>query len=291
MAKFDLGTLVENVRKTFKGNTKVSKRIGTGDDLRELTEKDYIKMPSFWQESTGTFGMPFGKVVLIAGNSDTGKTALAITAMKAAQEQGCGIIYAETENKTSSNDLSNWGVDPSQVMMVHSAIAEEVFELVCHSWDEFKKAYPDSPLFVIIDSLGNILSQRDSEIDLIDQSSSPGGKGKVNRLGLNKLIAKMQDDNASLLLISYTYDNMGSPGKTTAGGQALNFFSSLTYQTSRKSWLERVVKGEKVRYGARVLFKLQKNHLNKGAVGMKEITLDITKDGFSLVGAKSEDDE
>jgi len=289
MAKFDLDSIVEDVRKTFKGKENISKRIGKGSDLRELEEKDYIRLPSFWQDSTKTFGLPFGKVVLIAGPSDSGKTSLAIEAMKAAQAQGCGVLYIETENKTAAKDLTSWGVDADQVMMIHSAIAEEAFELCCQTWDSFKKQYKDTPLLVIIDSLGNMLSKRDSDLDLTEQSQSPGGKGRINRLGLNKLIAKMQEDNTALLLISYTYDNMGSVGKTVAGGGSLGFFSSLTYQTSRKSWLERVVKGEKQRYGARVIYKLQKNHLQKENVGAKEILFDITKEGMALVNQKTED--
>jgi hypothetical protein len=139
---------------------------------------------------------------------------------------------------------------------------------------------------VVFDSIGNIVSQRDSEIDLMEQNSQPGGKGKINRLAINKMIAKRDQDNAAILLINYTYDNLGSPGKTNAGGKALNFFSSLTFQTSRKGWYERTEKGQKIRAGADVTWKLFKNHLDKSGSNKKEFTLRITSEGISVIGAE-----
>jgi hypothetical protein len=61
------------------------------------------------------------------------------------------------------------------------------------------------------------------------------------------------------------------------------------YQTSRKKWLFKTVKGEKVKIGAQVVFSQQKNHINKSAPGDYKITYNITKDGFEYVEAKDDD--
>jgi hypothetical protein len=139
--------------------------------------------------------------------------------------------------------------------------------------------------------LGNVLSKHDAERDLADSSAKPGGKGKTNREGLNSIISLRTQQDIALLIITYTYDNMGSPGKTNAGGKAINFYNCLCYQTSRKQWLEKTVKGEKVRIGARVQWKLFKNHIDRSNPGPKVIELDITAEGIKLVGASSADDE
>lgn len=283
MTKFDMSGLAANIRKQFKDSPKMASRIGVGSNLSKLTDKDYIIMPPWWQEVTGVPGLPFGKMVMLAGDSDSGKTSAAIEAMKAAQSQDVGVIYVETEAKTTEADLRNWGVDTSSILLVQSSIAEEAFELLFASWEGFKKQYPGSPLLVVFDSIGNVVSQRDSEIDLTEQDSKPGGKGKVNRLAINKMVAKRDEDNAAILIVNYTYDNIGSPGKTNAGGKAVNFFSSLTMQTSRKGWYERTVDGKKVRAGADVVWKLFKNHLNKSAMSQKEFTLRITSEGIKVL--------
>jgi len=283
MGRFDMGSLANDVRKQFKYNPKISKRIGVGSNLSKLTDADYITMPEWWKQVSGVPGLPFGKLVMIAGDSDSGKTSAAIEAMKAAQQQEVGVIYVETESKTTERDLLNWGIDTSAILLVQSSIAEEAFELLFAAWTGFKQKYPGEKLLIVFDSIGNVVSQRDSEIDLMEQDSKPGGKGKINRLALNKMIAMKDQDNAAILIINYCYDNIGSPGKTNAGGKAVNFFSSLTFQTTRKGWVERTVKGEKVRAGAQVVWKLFKNHLDKSDLSKKESTLQITSEGISLV--------
>lgn len=283
MAKFDMGSIAASIQKEFK-DSKLSKRVGVGSNLSSLEDSDYIQMPEWWQEVTGVPGLPFGKIIMLAGDSDSGKTSAAIEAMKAAQQQEVGIIYVETEGKTTQNDLIGWGVDPEQILLVQTSIAEEAFELLFKCWDAFKERNPGGRLLVIFDSIGNVVSQRDSEIDLTEQDSKPGSKGKTNRLGIAKMIAKRDEDNAAILLINYTYANIGSHGLTNAGGKALNFFSSLTFQTSRRGWFEKQIAGEKVRLGADVIWKLFKNHLDRSGKQKKQFTLRITSEGIQVIG-------
>lgn len=289
MGKYNLNKVVEESQKLYNKTSNKLNNIGLGSKLKTLDPSNFLVMPNWWKQATNTTGIPFGKIVMIAGDSDSGKTSCAIAAMKAAQEQEIAILYVETEGKTTTEDLVNWGVDPNGIMLVQESIAERAFEAMFALWDNFFKTYPKGKLLVVFDSLGNVVSMRDSEIDLSSQNSKPGGKGQINRLGLNKLIAKRDENDVAVLIINYTYDNIGSPGKTNAGGKAVNFFSSLTYQTSRKQWLEKTVKGEKVRIGARVQWKLFKNHLNKSNPGPKTVELDITSEGFSVVGQSNED--
>ena len=291
MSKYNLANVVSNAQKLYNKNSSKLKNIGLGSRLRTLEDKNFIIMPDWWKQATNTPGLPYGKIVMIAGDSDSGKTSCAIAAMKAAQQQEVAVLYVETENKTTAEDLRNWGVDADQVMLVQESIAERAFEAMFTLWDQFFKAYPTGRLLVVFDSLGNVVSMRDTEIDLTEAKQKPGGKGQINRLGLNKLVAKRDESEVAILIINYTYDNIGSPGKTNAGGKAVNFFSSLTYQTSRKQWLEKTVKGEKIRTGARVQWKLFKNHLDKANPGPKVVDLDITSEGFSVVGASNESEE
>jgi hypothetical protein len=208
--------------------------------------------------------------------------------MKAAQEQGAAVIYVETEGKTTTQDLINWGVDPSQIMLVKSSVAEEAFDSLFKLWDGFAKKYPDAKLLVIFDSIGNVVSKHDLEMDMTTTNQKPGGKGKTNRQGINSLIARSRKGNAATLVINYTYANIGSPGKTNAGGKALNLFSSLTFQTSRKGWVEKTTKGVKTRVGALVQWNLYKNHIDKANPGPKNVTLKITSEGIEVVNADND---
>lgn len=285
MSKYNLAKVVETAQKLYR---KDAGRIGIGSSLKSLADGNFLIMPKWWQEATNTKGLPFGGYAMIAGDSDSGKTSAAIAAMKAAQEQDIAVLYVETEGKTTTDDLVAWGVDPTQVMLVKSAITEEAFDSMFRLWDNFINDYPDGKLLVIFDSIGNVVSKHDMESEQTTTNQKPGGKGRSNRLGINKLIAKSRAGNVTALLINYTYDNIGSPGKTNAGGKSLNLFSSLTYQTTRKCWIEQTAKGQKVRKGAKVQWKLFKNHIDKSNPGPKVVELDITSEGITLADSSDE---
>jgi RecA/RadA recombinase len=285
LGKFDISKVVSDVQKLYKEK---GAQVNLGSKLRDNTEDDCISMPEWFQKGTNTKGLYFGKIVQIAGDSDSGKTSAAIAAMKAAQAQGCAVLYVETEDKTTAKDLKDWGVDPDQIMLAKSAIAEEAYTAMFQLYDGFFAAYPKGELLLVIDSVGNVVSKHDENLDMSEGSSKPGGKGKTNRVMLNKLVARGIKYRCAVLLCNYTYANIGSPGNTNAGGKALNFFSALTYQTSRKGWIEKTVKGEKVRIGAKVQWKLFKNHISRTNPGPKVIELDITAEGIKLVGVSNE---
>lgn len=263
-------------------------RITLGSDMPDVEDLEYIVMPTWWQESTMTKGLPFKKVVVIAGDSDSGKTSASIVAIKSAQEQGVSVLYVETEGKTTKKDFTDWGVDTSKIFIMQESIAEEIYDAICDFLTARWQSDPEERFLVVIDSIGNVLSVHDFERNMAESSQRPGGKGKANREGLNKLVEKRKKGMMALLLISYTYDNIGSPGKTNAGGKIVNFCSSLTYQVSRKSWIEATVKGEKVRKGATVAWKLFKNHIDRSNPGPKVIEFDITSEGFKYKGGKDD---
>lgn len=288
---FDMASIAETLKKKLgKEDASLASRIGVGTDLTDPKTGECVEMPEWWQEATNTRGFYMGRIAMIAGDSDSGKTSASIVAMKAAQEQGIGVIYVETENKTTTADLVAWGVDPENVFLIKCQIAEQAFEAMFQAIDALFSQDPKGKLLVIFDSLGNTVSFRDADLDMINESSQPGSKGKINRLGLNKMVIKRDQGNIAFLVVNYTYDNIGSVGKTNAGGKAINFFSSLTYQTSRVKWLEKTVAGKKIRTGALVKWTLFKNHIDKINPGQKDFLLKITAKGIELFKGKIEKD-
>lgn len=292
MSKFDLDGIINTVQKGIKDEKRKS-AIKLGSKLPPVSEnpEDYVVLPEEleWKDATGLLGLPFGRIVQIAGDSDSGKTSFAITAMKAALDQAYAVLYVETEGKTSPEDLAVWGVDPSQIMIVQSSVAEEAFTGMFDLWDGFFNKYPKEKLLVIIDSWGNSISMRDEGLDLTSQAIQPGGQAKTNRLSVNKMVAKMQTDNVAVLVNNYTYDNMGSVGKTNAGGKALHFFTYIGFQTKRVGWVEKGSGDNRRRVGAKVRWTFYKNHAMKSVMARENrelphhIDFTITKDGMKRI--------
>jgi len=302
---FDFSTTIDRIKGSLKKDDRRKGQFGLGSSLTQISQdpKDYVVMPSWWKEYFGVMGLQFGKVYQIAGDSDTGKTSLALEAILRAQQQGYGIVYVETEGKTSEADLISKGIDPKGVMVVSSAITEEAFDNALKCWDEFFKDFPNSKLLLVYDSYGNTVSMRDAALDMTKDFQKPGGAAKTNRLGLNTMIARMMTDPVCVFIVNYVYSNIGGRGGTVnAGGKALNFFSMLTLQSTRLGWLDVVRNGVRVREGAKVRWRVYKNHYAKTLVDEKGeqillpafIDLKITTKGLEVVDAKfgvSEEEE
>ena len=290
MSKFDFSKTIKRVQDNYKNDKRMANQVGLGQALEtiSLDPADYVVMDPWWKDKFGIMGLKFGHMVQVAGKSDSGKTSISLQAIKKALQQGVAVVYVETEGKTGPEDLIAAGIDPDQVLCVYSSITEEAFELMLKSVDSVLVDYPDAKILVVFDSFGNTTSVRDSSLEMTQKSAMVGGAAKTNRLGLSALRAKMTKDPIAVLLVNRTYDNLNSPGKTNAGGDAINFFSMLTVQTARKGWYERTIKGEKVRAGAIVVWNVYKNHYAKALKDQdgntillpKSVELKITSDGI-----------
>lgn len=291
MSKIDFKALSEKIRKSFKDDKRSAQVFGTGADIITPNKpEDFVVLDAWFKEATGVLGLPFGYVFMIAGNTDSGKTSFAIEAMKAAQEQGISVILVDTEKKTTGARLVARGVDPEKLALIRPDYLEDAYDGI-DTWIEYiKDADPSGRILIVFDSLGNTPARAEAATE-VDDSLQMGLAAKVNKRGFRRLVPKLNKEKIHILVINQTYANMGSPGRTNAGGNAVDFFSSLTFQTSRFKWLEKTLKGEVVRVGARVQWTLYKNHLFDGTALNKKIQIDITNEGMKLVGTKEEGEE
>ena len=278
--------------KRKKGNVRKTKRNALVTGIKKV---EYVGRGSYFGfeiDGNGRF--------LLGDFTVTHNTSLALESMLRAQQQGVGVIYVETEGKTSEQDLVNKGIDPKGIMTVSSAITEEAFDGALRAWSKFYEDYPGERLLLVYDSYGNTVSQRDATIDMTKQDQKPGGAAKTNRMGINTMIARMQIDKVAVLIVNYTYSNIGNPmakGQVNAGGKALNFFSMLTLQSTRLGWIDAVRGGKNVRLGAKVRWRVYKNHYAKTLVDENGkqillpsyVDLSIKAEGFSVFGKGTAD--
>lgn len=289
--KLNYNELALKIRKSFKDDKRSAQVFATGSEMTTPTDdKDFVLLDPWWKEATGVKGLPFGYVFMIAGNSDSAKTSFCIEAMRCAQEQGVHIILVDTEKKTVGDRLTARKVDPNGIALIRPDYLEDAYDGIDKWIDAIKASDPDGKILIIFDSLGNTPAKAESETD-VDDSLQMGLAAKINKRGFRRLVPRLNRDGIHILVINQTYANMGSSGRTNAGGNAVDFFSALTFQTSRMKWLEKTVKGEVVRVGARAIWTLYKQHLMGDVPLQKKIMLDVTKDGIKLVGSDAESEE
>lgn len=292
MSKFDFSKTIDKVKASMGKDQRRANQFGLGTSLESISldPADYVVLPPFFKQHFGVPGIKFGHFIQIAGEPDSGKTTLSLLAIKCAQEQGHAVIYVETEGKTGPEDLAAAGIDPNGVFVIHTKVTEEVYDGANKAIDAILADYPDAKILLIIDSYGNTVSMRDSELDLTQKVGMVGGVAKTNRMGIGAIAAKQITDPIAVLVVNYTYDNIGSVGKTNAGGKALDFHCMLTIQSQRAGWYEKTISGQKVRAGAFVKWRVYKNHYAKSLKNEdgtpillpKECNLKISSDGIEV---------
>ncbi len=292
---FDYSAILDKVKENQSKAQEKRSDINVGGGLNKLSQdpKDYVIMPEWWEETYGIMGLPFGSFVQISGSPDSGKTSLAITAMKAAQDQGIGIIYVETEQKTTDVDLLAWGVDPDKIIVIKQVISELAWDDTFQAIDSFFEAYPGERLLFIFDSFGNTVSMRDNEIDIVRESQKPGGHAKINNLGVGKIVTRSLKHKIAPLIVNRYYGNVGNTGTTNAGGRVLEYMSKLIIQSGKFNKSTDTVqrKGVQVKKSSTVRWKTTKNHFVKGLKDEKdkalllpkEIVLNIDSEGIKVV--------
>ena len=74
----------------------------------------------------------------------------------------------------------------------------------------------------------------------------------------------------AILIVNYTYANIGFKGQTNAGGKALNFFSTIILQSKRIGWVDITRNKVKVRAGAKFVGILIRIIMQKLCLTRKE---------------------
>ena len=293
----DVSALVEAVRGRYgKKQSGLAKDLSTGDkiilsdDLDDYVVSNEVK---FWKPLTGIIGIPYGRIVQIAGKPDSGKTTTAMAFMKAAQEAGTLVILWDSERKFSAKRYKNSiGGDPSSILIVSSNSITEGAKQVSWYIKGAKEQNPDVKILVVWDSVGATLNTKE---DIDDEASDdydkqPGVTAKQVSWAIKKLNALIyryrNEENGkhtvAVCCVNQVYANIGSVGSTEKGGTELYYLSSIILNLSRKKDLNRVRGGQKIKYGIVTRAKVKKNHLFDGEDCIAELDLVVSSDGIKL---------
>jgi RecA/RadA recombinase len=267
--KLDIQKLVESAKDRFgKGKKLVANRLKTGDQIVLSDDpNDYITsvaVEKFWKPLTGIVGIPWGRIVQIAGKADSGKSSASMLFMKAAQDSGHLVVLWDSEGKFDSRRFRDkMGGDPSQLPIAPSrSILEGVSQTVSYI-HAAKEMDPTCRILVVWDSVGASLNSAEDEAN-DDYSKQPGVTAKEVSWAIrrfNQLIEKYRDDETgeytiSVLCINQVYANIGSVGFKQKGGAELEYLSSIILEMSRIKNLTKIRKGEKVKFGTICLVEM-----------------------------------
>lgn len=174
-------------------------------------------------------GFPEGRIVEIQGPTSSGKSHIAFEAAKATQRMGGIVVYIDTENATSLDNLSALGIDVSRrFIFCQTACTEEIFAIAESTIMKARAMTKDVPVTIVWDSVAASSPKAELEGDY-DQNTI-GLQARVLGKGMRKIVNIIGNQNVLFLLINQQRQKIGvmfGDPTTTPGGMAIPYASSV----------------------------------------------------------------
>ncbi len=177
-------------------------------------------------------GIPSGKIVVVAGESQSGKSFLAgriasnsqrgkvatvTEKIEDAKKKGYVVIWLDTESASDSRFLIRIGLDADRVIYRRvgdiSIFQKTVLSLLNTAENNKVK------LFIVLDSLGNLSGTKEViDADSDKMTSDMGQRAKNVRAVFRLISSRLQDSGSILFCVNHVYISPGFIPETKMGG-------------------------------------------------------------------------
>jgi recombination protein RecA len=174
-------------------------------------------------------GLPEGRIVEIFGPPSIGKSHIAIQVARSTQELGGIVVYIDTENATSVENLKYLGVDISKrFVYVDTHCTEEVLSIAESTIMKARAMEKDVPITIIWDSVA--ASSPKAELTGDYDQNSIGLQARAISKGMRKINGIIANQNVLFICLNQIRTKIGvmyGDPTTTPGGKAIPFHSSV----------------------------------------------------------------
>lgn len=301
MSKVNVSQIVSDIQKLYSKDKKVLSLIGTADSIKqEYTAEDVVTLPDGHPLRTlmGLPGIPYNKIIQVAGKPDCGKSTWACELVVAAQKQGVQVIYWDSEDKLDASRLKSMGGNPKEVLVIKSNEILKGAELARKYIIAVKDQDESARILFLWDSVGGSQSRSHAERELdSEKHAQPGQDAKENGSVMKVLVALINKfpDSIAVYLANQTYAKIGfmQHGDAASGGTKIEYHSSFIVMLKRIKVLIKVVKGVTTKYGIVSRATASKNHLSQSPTSVHQLDFKVTANGSELTetGADEETEE
>ena len=174
-------------------------------------------------------GLPEGRIVEIFGPPSIGKSHIAIQIARSTQAMGGIVVYIDTENATSVENLGLLGVDiKKRFVYVDTHCTEEVLSIAESTILKAKAMDKDVPVTIIWDSVAATSPKAELVGDY--DKESIGLQARAISKGMRKITGVIANQNVLLICLNQIRTKIGvmyGDPTTTPGGKAIPFHSSV----------------------------------------------------------------
>ena len=279
------GTRVAYNLSTDESPTHVNRWISTGSK-----QLDYI----ISNQKEG--GLPEGRIVEIFGPPSIGKSHIATQIAKSTQKMGGIVVYIDTENATSVENLRLLGVDiKKRFVYVDTHCTEEVLSIAESTIIKAKAMDKDVPVTIIWDSVAATSPKAELTGDY--DKESIGLQARAISKGMRKITGVIANEKVLLVCLNQIRTKVGvmyGDPTTTSGGMAIPFHSSVRIKLGAGS---QILNKDKEPVGINVSAKTIKNkvsapfrtcnfeiHFGKGIKEHEQVFDLLRKNGPETIG-------
>jgi recombination protein RecA len=174
-------------------------------------------------------GLPEGRIVEIFGPPSIGKSHIATQIARSTQQSGGIVVYIDTENATSVENLQLLGVDVAKrFVYVDTHCTEEVLSIAEKTILKAKALNKDVPVTIIWDSVA--ASSPKAELLGDYDKESIGLQARAISKGMRKITGVIGQTNTLFVILNQIRTKIGvmyGDPTTTPGGKAIPFHSSI----------------------------------------------------------------
>jgi recombination protein RecA len=174
-------------------------------------------------------GLPEGRIVEIFGPPSIGKSHIATQIARSTQQSKGIVVYIDTENATSVENLQLLGVDVSKrFVYVDTHCTEEVLSIAEKTILKAKALDKDIPVTIIWDSVA--ASSPKAELLGDYDKESIGLQARAISKGMRKITGVIGQTNTLFVILNQIRVKIGvmyGDPTTTPGGKAIPFHSSI----------------------------------------------------------------
>lgn len=198
------------------------------------TRETGLKLPSTFYLLNDTLGggIPWGKILEVAGEESSGKSLIAYNFAHVCQELGGHVIWVDAEQAWMNSWAETNGVDPEHVTVINDTRIEVISDIIADLVMYWRSQLVNNePILLIIDSIAALDCSENIDAKMVDGKAEMGGRAKAlykyfrirnelfYRLGVTQIYINQL---RTALNVGFGKDN-----STTTGGAALKFFASI----------------------------------------------------------------
>lgn len=243
-----------------------------------LRDSDYAKvfdrLPLFLPKIDKILGggLPFGRMIEVAGVPSGGKSTFTHHVMRVATALGCICVLIDVEGTSDNERLTSLGIDTSKVLVKQpdpdkgtALTVEEVGQTVEETLALFQEKFPNVPVVYVWDSVGSTPSMVELEKDFGEQNV--GARAKAITQFVTKVTPMVSQSKALFIGINQVRDDIGgNPMFKTykvPGGKAWEHAATLRLEIKKKSAIKKGSGATAERLGHTMGVKTQKSKVSR----------------------------